>query len=157
MIQRSSRIRNWRKNFFVKIGSFFSPIGFSIGFNTPPAMFCFMTGRLLEFTSQVSSFWKLEIQGYKTMLESKLIEIIFVYPFLSVIIAFSVVLSILTSDTFSLFTLFFVLFASDLYIFRYNAALTLLLTQQSCLYISKMCTKNQRKLVSHQRWEQFFW
>ena len=82
------------------------------------------------------------------MLNSKLIEGIFVYPFLFVIIALLVVLPILTSDAFSLFTLFFVLFPLNTHISRNNAALHAIFTLQSCLYVSKMCTKNEREPVS---------
>ena len=64
-----------------------------------------------------------------TMLNSKLIEGIFVYPFLTVIKAFLVVLPILTSDTFSLFTLFFVLFPLNTHISRNNAALHAIFTK----------------------------
>ena len=71
------------------------------------------------------------------MVNSKLIEGIFVYPFLFVIIALLVVLPILTSDAFSLFTLFFVLFPLNSHISRNNAALHAIFTQQSCLYVSK--------------------
>ena len=87
---------------------------------------------------------------HKTTLKLKLIERILNYPFLSVMIAFSVILSILTLNTFSLFTLFFVLFPLNLHIARNNAALHLIFTQQLSMSICQqnVCPKLARINVS---------
>ena len=119
--------------FFWWVGSFSHPVRFLIVFSRIPAGFEFITGQRLEFIRQVTPFWKLDFKGYKIKDKPKNLETRFIFLPLPAMRALSAILSVLTSDAFSLFTLIFVLLTLNLHIWTKNADLCKIFTRQLCI------------------------